>query len=83
MNDPRPPSSPVVEEVTQFSERRLTPEELESYVDAPVSDAEREEVLELVRWFTARYPTPAERLAYVRRAYARWTAQHEPRRLRP
>ena len=74
------PSSSTVNEVTQFSERRLTPEELEAYVDAPVSEAERQEALELIRWFTARYPTAAERLAYVRRAYARWTAQHEPRR---
>ena len=26
----------------------------------------------LVRWFTRRYPTPAERFAYIRRARARW-----------
>ena len=38
----------------------------------PITDDERESVLALVRWFRRRYPTPAERLAYVRRAYARW-----------
>ena len=42
------------------------------YLDAPVTDAERDELLALVRWFRRRYPTPLERLAYVRRAYARW-----------
>jgi hypothetical protein len=24
------------------------------------------------KWFCKRYPTPGERLAYARRAYARW-----------
>ena len=35
-------------------------------LDTPISHAERKEVLALVAWFTRRYPTPAERLAYVR-----------------
>ena len=39
-----------------------------------VSDEQREEILALVDWFCRRYPTGAERLAYVRRAYRRWTA---------
>ena len=43
-----------------------------AYVEQPVTDREREDILALVRWFTRRYPTPAERLAYARRAYARW-----------
>lgn len=54
------------------SERHLTPEEADAYLATPVSAAEREEVLSLVRWFTRRYPTGAERLAYVRRSYRRW-----------
>jgi hypothetical protein len=33
---------------------------------------EREAVMELVEWFRRRYPTPLARLAYARRAYARW-----------
>ncbi len=41
--------------------------------EAPVSPAEVEEVRALVAWFTRRYPTGADRLAYVRRAYTRWT----------
>lgn len=40
--------------------------------DAPVTPEEVEEVRALVEWFTRRYPTGAERLAYVRRAYKRW-----------
>ncbi|MBN1773384.1 MAG: hypothetical protein JXB32_19135 [Deltaproteobacteria bacterium] len=39
----------------------------------PLSDEEVEETAALVRWFTRRYPTVAERFAYVRRAWRRWT----------
>ena len=52
--------------------RRLSPVEAQEYLDAPISDAEREQLQDLVAWFTRRYPSPLERLAYVRRAYARW-----------
>jgi hypothetical protein len=52
--------------------RTLTPEEARAYLEHPISEAEREEVLALARWFRRRYPSPADRLAYVRRAYARW-----------
>ena len=55
-----------------FHDRVLGPAEARAYLDAPISQAERDEVLALVNWFKRRYPTPAERLAYVRRAYARW-----------
>lgn len=50
----------------------LGPVEARAYLDTPITDAERDDVLALVRWFRSRYVTPAERLAYVRRAYARW-----------
>lgn len=53
-------------------DRRLSPAEARAYLDAPITDAERDAVRDLVRWFRRRYPTPVERLAYVRRAYARW-----------
>ena len=39
-----------------------------------LGEAEEEESRSLIRWFRRRYPTPAERLAYARRAYRRWTA---------
>ena len=74
MSNSRLPSARAVEAAVRFSSRRLTAEEFQAYVDAPVSEAERQEALRLIRWFAKRYPTPAERLAYARRAYARWTA---------
>ncbi len=52
--------------------RTLSPEEATRYLEAPVSEAERAQALELVQWFRRRYPTGAERLAYVRQAYRRW-----------
>ena len=55
-------------------DRQLSSEEVAAYLNTPISDDERERVLELIRWFCRRYPTPAERLAYVRRATRRWTA---------
>ena len=53
--------------IDALQERRLTPAEVRAYLDAPTSDAERESVLELARWFRRRYPTPLERLAYATR----------------
>ena len=74
MSDGRLPSSSAVQATARFSNRRLTPEEFQAYVNAPVSEVERQEALRLIRWFKKRYPTPAERLAYAQRSYARWTA---------
>lgn len=54
--------------------RPVSRDEAEAYLSTPISDAERDEVLSLVRWFTRRYPTGAARLAYVRRAYRRWAS---------
>jgi hypothetical protein len=59
-------------DLASFHERSLGPEEARAYLEAPVTDVEREEFLALVRWFTSRYPTPLERLTYARRAHARW-----------
>lgn len=50
----------------------VTPEEARAYLEAPVTDEERAAVRDQLRWFTRRYPTPLERLAYLRRAMARW-----------
>jgi hypothetical protein len=73
-------ASTVVAELRAFAERRLSREEFEAYVRAPVTDFEREQRQELIDWFRRRYPTPAERLAYVRRAYRRWAAAMPPSR---
>ena len=53
-------------------ERRLSPAEVRAYLDAPLTEMERENVRALIAWFRRRYPMPLDRLAYVRRAYARW-----------
>jgi hypothetical protein len=53
------------------AERRLTAEELEAYVGAPMAPGEIEAIRELSDWFCRRYPTPEARLQYVRKAYAR------------
>jgi hypothetical protein len=57
------------------AERPLSAEEFAARTAAPMSEAERAEALDLIRWFTTRYPTAAQRLAYVRQAHARWTAR--------
>jgi hypothetical protein len=53
-------------------DRVLPLAEARAYLDSPTDDTERDDVLALVHWFRRRYPTPAERLAYARRAYTRW-----------
>jgi hypothetical protein len=58
--------------VRALSERQLSPEEVRAALAVPLGEAEEEESRSLIRWFRRRYPTPGERLAYVRRAYRRW-----------
>jgi len=62
----------VRERITALTQRHVSADEVRRALHDPVSAAEREDVAALVRWFTTRYPTPLERLAYARRAYARW-----------
>ena len=73
-----PPPPEVVAEMRAFAERRLSAEEFDAYVNAPMGDFEREQIDGLIAWFRRRYPTPAERLAYARRAYRRWAAAMPP-----
>jgi hypothetical protein len=58
--------------ITAEAERSLSPEAAAAYLAAPVSESERNDALALIRWFRRRYPSGAERLAYVRRAARRW-----------
>ena len=69
-----PPTAEALARVRALVERILSPEEIRAALAVPLTDAEREETLSLVRWFRRRYPTPLERLAYARRAYRRWKA---------
>jgi hypothetical protein len=60
-------------EIAHLVDEPLSPEEFERRASAPLSPEEAAEIAELVRWFTRRYPTPKERLAYARRKFAEWT----------
>ena len=64
----------LIEAIDAVAERDLPIDEARAYLNAPITDFDRENFSELVTWFCRRYPTPAERLAYVRRAYKRWNA---------
>lgn len=66
------PPPEALERLREEAERRLSPEEFDAYVNAPMSSTEIEGIWEMIDWFRRRYPTPLERLGYVRRAYARW-----------
>jgi hypothetical protein len=68
----RPAGAATRARLRELYERPLSPEEYLARLAIPISDEERQETLELVRWFRRRYPTPGERLAWARRAYARW-----------
>jgi len=69
----RPPSRETLAHIRELAERRLSPEEVQAWLRVPLGDDERRDILSLIEWFCRRYPTPAERLAYARRAYRRWT----------
>ena len=60
-----------------FYERRLDPAEVAAWLAKPISGEEIANVAATVQWFTRRYPTARDRLAYARRAYARWV-RHIP-----
>ena len=66
------PSPEALARVRALSERRLSAEEVRAALAVPLGEAEEEEARSLIRWFRRRYPTPAARLAYARRAYSRW-----------
>jgi hypothetical protein len=67
-------------DVSSFANRQLDLADVRAYLEAPVTEDERAGVLALVEWFVRRYPTPIERLAYMKRAHARWrrAAAHAP-----
>jgi hypothetical protein len=66
------PSPETRARLKALAERPLSEAAFEAYVDAPMSKEERAGIEALVTWFTRRYPTAGERLAYARRAYRRW-----------
>lgn len=70
-------------EIERLAAEPLSPEEFERRVGAPMTEEEIEETAALYRWFTTRYSTPLERLAYARRKYAEWTRKTPIERRRP
>lgn len=68
-----PLSPEALARVRTLADRVLGTEEFRRLLAVPIGEAEEEEARALIRWFRRRYPTPAERLAYCRRAYRRWT----------
>ena len=65
-----PPPPEVVAELRRFAERPLGADEFNAGVNAPMGEFEREQIDSLIDWFTRRYSTPGERLAYIQRAYS-------------
>ncbi len=68
------PDPAALARVRALAERQLSPDEVRAALAVPLGEREEEESRALIRWFRRRYPTPAERLAYARRAYRRWQA---------
>lgn len=61
------PDAEAIQLVRALADRPMGVEEFEAYVNAPMSDEEREEILASVSWFMRRYPTAGQRLAAARR----------------
>lgn len=59
--------------VAALCDASLPVDEFVARTQAPLTEDEVAATLELVTWFTRRYPTVRERLDYVRRAHARWS----------
>ena len=69
----RPPDPETVARMRALADRVLAPDEFRRLLALPLGEAEEADARSLIRWFRGRYPTPAARLAYARRAYRRWT----------
>jgi hypothetical protein len=62
------------EEMRRIWEEELEPEEFHRRLALALEDDDdMAEKMALCAWFSRRYPTAGERLAYVRRKYAEWT----------
>lgn len=72
MKPPERPSREALARIAALAERRLSAEEARAALALPLGQAEEADSRSLIRWFRRRYPTPAARLGYARRAYRRW-----------
>jgi hypothetical protein len=66
--------SELISRAAAIANRRLSRRELERALQIPIGEDEARNTLRLIRWFSRRYPTAIERLAYIRRAHKRWRA---------
>lgn len=64
----RPFTTPL-ERVRALADRRLTAAELDAYIEAPLSEDERNEALALSEWFCRRYATVLDRWRWNDRSY--------------
>lgn len=69
----RPASPQTRARLKALAEQPLPLDEWQRRLAIPLSVEEIERTGALVRWFRNRYPTVDDRLAYVRKAYRRWT----------
>lgn len=67
------PDPETLARIRELAERALTADEVREALAIPLGDEEEAEARSMIRWFCRRYATPGERLAYVRRAYRRWS----------
>lgn len=68
-----PPSAETIRRIRELYETPLSLPEYQRRLAIPRTPEEIEETRELVNWFRNRYPTAAERSAYIRRAMSRWS----------
>jgi hypothetical protein len=73
----RPPAAALAR-IREIAERRLSAEEFDARLAAPLGDDERAAMRQLIEWFRRRYPTPHERLRSARRLWREW-ARSMPR----
>jgi hypothetical protein len=68
-----PPSPAALARIRDLADRPLSAEEFAARLAIPISEEERRETRQLIRWFQRRYPTPHERLRSARRLYRDWS----------
>lgn len=56
-----------IAEVERQAARSLSVEEFRAWADSPIGPEEMADMVDLIRWFVRRYPTPAARLRSARR----------------
>jgi hypothetical protein len=61
--------TPADDTIASLADRRMSVDEFDAYINAPISASEREAIESLIVWFTRRYPDALSRLISNRRAW--------------